>query len=194
MTIRQKLMKFTYPILEKITNFLKINNKIVSANTKANVSFYDLKALQNSGTILDFGMLKNKKTLIVNTASNCGYTAQYDGLEALYKLHKNELEIIAFPANDFKEQEKDDDNTIAEFCKINFGVTFPIMKKSVVITNSEQNTVYQWLTQKDKNGWNTKAPNWNFCKYLIDENGNLTHFFEPSVAPMGVEIMAALKK
>jgi glutathione peroxidase len=192
MTSKQKFIKLIYPALEKITRLFKVNSKVLSSQTPAVTSFYDLKAMMNNGQEYNFAQLKNKKVLIVNTASNCGYTPQYDDLEKLYELKKTDLEIIAFPANDFKEQEKDDDSTIAEFCKINFGVTFPLMKKAVVIKSDEQNNIFNWLTQKEKNGWNTKEPTWNFCKYLIDEKGNLTHFFEASVPPLGAEITNAI--
>ncbi len=192
MTGKQKFIQLIYPALEKITGLFKINSKVLSSKTLATTSFYDLKAVMNNGQEYDFTKLKNKKVLIVNTASNCGYTPQYDDLQKLYGINKDMLQIIAFPANDFKEQEKDNDETIAEFCKINFGVTFPLMKKAVVIKSDKQNNIFNWLTQKEKNGWNTKAPSWNFCKYLIDEKGNLTHFFEASVPPLGKEIANAI--
>jgi glutathione peroxidase len=192
MTRKQKFIKLIYPALEKITGLFKINSKVLSSQTPATTSFYDLKAILNNGAAYDFSQLRNKKILIVNTASNCGYTPQYDDLEKLYGIKKDKLEIIAFPANDFKEQEKDNDSTIAEFCKKNFGVTFPLMQKIIVVKKEDQNNVFNWLTQKEKNGWNTKAPSWNFCKYLIDEKGNLTHFFEASVPPLGKEIANAI--
>ncbi len=192
MTGKQKFMKFIYPTLEGIGKLFKVNSKVLSSKTPATTSFYDLKAVMNNGKEYDFAALRNKKVLIVNTASNCGYTAQYDDLEKLYGIEKDKLEIIAFPANDFKEQEKDDDETIASFCKINFGVTFPLMKKTMVVKKGDQSNVYNWLTKKEKNGWNTQEPTWNFCKYLIDENGNLTHFFEASISPLGKEVTDAI--
>jgi glutathione peroxidase len=132
--------------------------------------------------------------MLVNTASDCGFTKQYDGLQELHEKFKDKVTIIGFPANDFGAQEKGSDDTIAEFCKVNFGVTFPLAKKSTVIKNAEQSEVYQWLTDETKNGWNNTAPTWNFCKYLIDEKGNLTHFFEAAVEPMGKEIAAAIEE
>jgi glutathione peroxidase len=194
MTGKHKFIKLIYPTLAKITGFFKIKSKVLSSQTKAATSFYDLKAVLNNGKEYDFAQLKNKKVLIVNTASDCGYTPQYSELEKLYGTFKNEIEIIAFPANDFGEQEKADDKTIASFCTINFGVTFPLMQKAVVLKKDDQNNIFNWLTQKEKNGWNTNAPTWNFCKYLIDEKGNLTHFFESSVSPLGKEIENALGK
>ena len=102
--------------------------------------------------------------------------------------------MIGFPANDFKEQEKGTDEEIMQFCKLNYGVTFPLMKKSVVIRSAGQNPVFQWLTDSAKNGWNNKYPSWNFSKYLVNENGILTNYFDPSVSPLGKEIREAIEK
>ena len=136
--------------------------------------------------------LKGKKILLVNTASDCGYTAQYAGLQALHEKHFDKLVIVGFPANDFGAQEKGPDDGILEFCKVNFGVSFPLAKKSTVIKSLEQNEVYRWLTNEENNGWNNVAPTWNFCKYLVDEEGNLVNFFESGVDPMGTEINQAI--
>ena len=192
MTIRQKALQIFYPLFNAITNALGKNNKKLQSNTMATLSFYDLKLTLNNGELFDFSKLKNKKVMIVNTASDCGFTNQYEGLQALHEKYKDSLQLIAFPSNDFGEQEKGDDNTIASFCKINFGVTFPLAKKATVIKNANQDEVYQWLTDEHKNGWNYVAPSWNFCKYLVDENGNLTHFFEAGIDPMGKEIEEAI--
>ena len=124
--------------------------------------------------------------MIVNTASECGYTAQYAELQQLYTKYADQLTIIGFPSNDFKEQEKGTDDEIAAFCKVNFGVTFPLAKKSSVLKGLGQNEVFQWLTMKEMNGWNEQQPTWNFSKYLIDEKGRLTHYFDPSVVPTEV--------
>jgi len=131
--------------------------------------------------------------LLVNTASDCGYTNQYDDLQKLYKQFEQKLVIIGFPANDFKEQEKGDDEAIAEFCKLNFGVTFPLAKKSSVVRSAQQNEVFRWLTDKMKNGFTSKQPSWNFSKYLVDEDGVLTHYFDPSVSPLSKEVIAAIE-
>lgn len=192
MTGKQQFLKTVYPIFQKLTNLFKIHRNILQSNTAAVTNFFDLSVTLTTGKTVSMETFKGKKILIVNTASDCGYTAQYDDLEKLYQQHKNNLIIIAFPANDFKEQEKNDDAAIAEFCKINYGVTFPLAQKSVVINNTNQHAVFKWLTQKDLNGWNSKAPTWNFCKYLVNEQGNLTHFFEAAVNPLGQEITSAI--
>ncbi len=194
MTAKQQFLKIVYPVFTFFTRIFKINKGIFVSDIAAPKSFYSLEATLNHGDEFDFSQLKNKKVLIVNTASDCGYTAQYEELEKLYNLKKEKLEILAFPANDFQKQESKDDHAIAEFCKTNYGISFPLMKKSKVVIHSTQNNVYDWLTDKEKNGWNSNEPSWNFCKYLVDEHGNLTHFFESSEAPMGKNILAALEE
>jgi glutathione peroxidase len=194
MTTRQRFLKFVYPLFAFLNRIFKKNADIFSSDKVAKVSFYTLKSILNNGKEFDFAQLKNKKVLIVNTASDCGFTAQYDDLEKLFELKKDTLEILAFPANDFQKQENRDDHSIAEFCKNNYGITFPLMRKSKVVIHSTQNEVYDWLTDKDKNGWNTNEPSWNFCKYLINEKGNLTHFFEAAEPPLGKNILAALEE
>lgn len=156
-------------------------------------SFYSLKATLNSGKELLFEELKGKKVLLANTASACGYTPQYDELEKLYQTHKDTLVILGFPANDFGAQEQGSDDEIAQFCRVNFGVTFPIAKKSTVIKGEGQNPVFAWLTSSKLNGWNDTPPNWNFCKYLVSEDGELEAFYESAVSPMDAELVAAIE-
>lgn len=192
MNPRKALIKAFYPVLKFINKVVKKDMEIKNMNTKAPVSFYDLKMQQNNGNALDFKDLKNKKVLIVNTASQCGFTPQYDGLQELYESNKENLVILGFPSNEFGAQEKGDDKEIAEFCKVNFGVTFPLMKKSNVKKAEGQNPVFEWLTDQQKNGWNDKAPDWNFCKYLVNENGDLTHLFETGLDPKDEKIVTAV--
>lgn len=165
-----------------------------TTQAKPAITFYSLSAVKNNGEVFSFEALKGKKVLLVNTASACGYTPQYDELEKLYETYKQQLVVIAFPANDFGAQEQGSDDEIAQFCKVNFGVTFPLMKKSGVVKNAEQNPVFEWLTNKDKNGWNDKQPIWNFCKYLVDENGVLQAFFAQGVSPLGAEVIKAVER
>lgn len=192
MTFRQKLLKAIYPLV------MWGSKKSITAQNADGaaippVSFYSLNTKMNNGKELNFETLKGKKVLLVNTASDCGFTAQYEDLQKLYEQYNSKLVIIGFPANDFKEQEKGDDEAIASFCKINYGVSFPLASKSSVIKSADQNPVYQWLTDKSKNGWNEKAPSWNFSKYLVDENGVLLDYFEPGVSPLSDEIVNAVK-
>jgi len=194
MTGRQKIIKAIYPAILWLN---KISNKNVAVISHDKVvppvSFYSLKTVLNDGSTLDMASLKGKKILLVNTASQCGYTPQFEQLQKLYSEYNSTLVIIGFPANDFKEQEKGTNEEIASFCKKNFGVTFPLIEKSVVIKTAQQNNVFQWLTDPAKNGWNSQAPTWNFCKYLINEDGVLIDFFASGVVPTGTEIKKALQ-
>jgi glutathione peroxidase len=194
MTLRQSILKLIYPLWMWYSR-KREKRKIVLQN-KNNIpppqSFYSLSAPLNNNDELNFDSLKGKKILLVNTASDCGYTNQYDDLQKLFEKNRDKLTIIAFPANDFKEQEKGNDEEIAQFCKINFGVTFPLAKKSSV-KGENKNEVFKWLSDKNKNGWNNKQPSWNFSKYLVNEQGVLTHYFDPAISPLSNEIIEALK-
>lgn len=194
MTYRQKVLKAIYPAWMWFTRLTGKNTKELSGSAPTPVPFYTLKGILNNGDTLDFATLKGKKVMLVNTASDCGYTHQYKELQQLAENHPDKLVVIGFPANDFKEQEKGTDAQIAQFCKANYGVTFTLMKKSVVIKSPEQNPVYQWLTDATKNGWNTKPPAWNFSKYIVDEKGVLTHYFGSSISPADKEVLKAIQQ
>src|SRR6185437_6593938 len=174
MSIIAKIITAAYPLQMKISKLTGMGIRILENKGKviAPKSFYTLNAVRNNGEIISFEKYKNRKVLVVNLASQCGFTPQYEELEKLYKQNKN-LEILGFPANNFGSQEPGTDEEISEFCKINFGITFPIFKKNDVKGNTKQ-PVYKWLTEKSKNGWNELEPQWNFYKYLIDEKGNLS--------------------
>jgi glutathione peroxidase len=195
MTVRQKILKAMYPLLLWATNLKNKNDNMLvnEKNAQPLQSLYDLKVSLNNGDSLSLSSLKGKKILFVNTASDCGYTPQYNDLEALYEANKDRLVVIGFPANDFGEQEKGDDDKIAQFCKVNFGVTFPLAKKSTVIKLQGQNIVFKWLTDSKLNGWNDQQPKWNFSKYLVNENGVLVGYFDSSVSPGSEEIKKALQ-
>ena len=192
MTYRQKVLKAVYPAWMWWTKLWGKNSSQLAQEKQPVLSFYDLSATLSSGDTLSFSSLQGRKILIVNTASDCGYTGQYAELQALYEKEAGRLEILAFPANDFKQQEKGTDEEIAAFCKSNFGVSFPLVKKSTVVSGGEQHPVYQWLTDSSKNGWNAQGPEWNFSKYLINEQGMLTHYFGPSISPLDKKLAAAI--
>jgi glutathione peroxidase len=195
MTLRQKFLKAVYPALMWYTKLRGKNvAELKNEQIQPPVSFYSLKGTLNNGAQLDFSALKGKKVMLVNTASDCGFTRQYDALQKLYEEHKDNLIIIGFPANDFKEEEKGTDEEIAQFCKLNFGVTFPLMKKSVVKKNAGQNEVFKWLSDSSLNGWNNKPPSWNFAKYIINEDGVLTNYFGSSISPMSSDVLEAINK
>ncbi|QEC52712.1 glutathione peroxidase [Anseongella ginsenosidimutans] len=154
--------------------------------------FYSLKMKNIKGEEVDFSQFRGKKVLLVNTASECGFTPQYEGLEELYKTYgKDGLVVLGFPANNFGGQEPGSNLEIASFCKENYGVTFPMFEKSSV-KGGEKNEVFDWLTSKSANGWNEQEPTWNFCKYLVDEKGKLVAFFPSKVEPMSEEITSKL--
>lgn len=193
-TFRQKVLRKMYPLIRKMGK--KGKNGTVLMNVQKVVppsSFYDLKVVFNNGTLHDFTEFKGKKVILVNTASNCGYTGQYSELQTLHERYGDTIEIVAFPANDFAGQEKSSDSEIAQFCQVNYGVTFPVAKKGVVVKKTDQQQVFKWLSDKTLNGWNEHAPDWNFGKYVINENGILTHYFGPSVSPLEEDFLGALK-
>lgn len=192
MTIKQKLLKSIYPFLMKLSGLKNDRIKINIQHKMPLISIYTLKAMKINNQLLLLKDLKGKKILLVNTASDCGYTGQYEDLEKLYRQYEGKLVVLGFPANDFQQQEIGTDEDIASFCKINYGVTFLLMKKSQVKKGTGQNQVFNWLSDAHKNGWNNKAPVWNFSKYLLDEQGVLTHYFDPSVSPLSNEVLAAI--
>jgi glutathione peroxidase len=188
MSLKRKIISSLYPLQMKLSKMtgkgiLVYENK---DNVKASQDFYSLKATQNNGEEISFEKFRNKKVLIVNLASLCGYTPQYEELQKLYERAEN-LIILGFPANNFGSQEPGSDKEISNFCKLNYGVTFPLFKKNDVTGNDKQ-PVYQWLTDKNKNGWNDEEPKWNFYKYLVNEKGNLQKVFSSAVAPMNISL------
>ena len=192
-TVKQNILKRLYPFIRKAAK--NTRNGAVIANEqykKPYTPLYDLEVVLSGGETLDMGTFKGKKILLVNSASDCGYTGQYEELQALHETAGDKVAIIAFPANDFGMQERKDDLSIRAFCEVSYGVTFPIAKKGVVRKKTEQQPIYRWLTDKSKNGWNNHAPDWNFGKYLINEEGILTHYFGPSISPKEEEIQRAI--
>lgn len=145
------------------------------------------------GNEIDFSQFKGKKILVVNTASKCGFTPQYAGLEKLYETYKDELVIVGFPANNFGQQEPGTNEDIKSFCTKNYGVTFPMAAK-VSVKGDDIAPIYKWLTSKNENGVMDVEIKWNFTKFLLDENGVLIEKFDSKVDPMSDEIIAYLKK
>ena len=166
------------------------NNSSVDPEQKIEpiTSFYDHKVTLLNNEEISLDKYKGKKLLIVNVASNCGYTNQYNELQDLYETHGDKVEILGFPCNDFGSQEPGSSSEIANFCRINYGVTFSITEK-INIKGQDMHPVYKWLTDKSANGWNSSKPSWNFCKYLIDEKGNLQKYYRSGVNPMSDEII-----
>ena len=152
-------------------------------------SIYQFKVNDINGETFDMSSLKGKKVLLVNVASKCGLTPQYEQLQELYDKYKESgFIIIGFPANNFANQEPGTRSEIKEFCTANYGVTFPMMDK-VSTKGNDQSQIYKWLTQKSKNGVMDSEVSWNFQKYMIDEEGKLVDFVAPKNSPMSDKII-----
>lgn len=154
--------------------------------------FYNLSATLIDGTEINMLTFKGKKIVVLNTASECGYTPQYADWQKYYEKNKDKVVVLGFPCNQFSEQEPGTLEEIASFCQKNYGVTFPLFEK-VDVKGKNQSPVYQWLSDPNKNGWCSEVPGWNFCKYLIDENGRLTHFFGSKIKPDSPEFISAME-
>jgi len=152
-------------------------------------SLYDFKVNDIDNREFDFSTLRGKKVLIVNVASKCGLTPQYAQLEELYQKYKDKnFIIIGFPSNDFKGQEPGTNEEIKEFCTLNYGVTFPIMNK-ISVKEPNMAPIYRWLTEKKENGKIDAEVQWNFQKFMIDENGLVYDFLEPKENPLSEKIV-----
>ena len=164
---------------------------IFSCSVMAQKSIYDYTVKDITGKEFPLSQLKGKKVLIVNTASKCGFTPQYKGLEQLYEKYKNTgFVIIGFPCNQFNKQDPGTNNEISEFCTKNYGVTFPMMGKINVKKGEGQAPLYQWLTDKSLNGVKSSSIKWNFQKYMIDEKGHLVDFVYSAVKPNDPRIVS----
>jgi glutathione peroxidase len=156
-------------------------------------SLHQFKVTDLSGNIFDFSTLKGKKIMLVNTASKCGLTPQYKQLQELYSQFKDKnFVIVGFPANNFGKQEPGTNKEISEFCTLNYGVTFPMMAK-ISVKGDDMHAVYQFLTQKAKNGLEDSSVAWNFQKYLLDEDGYLVKVISPKTTPNNADIIKWIK-
>jgi glutathione peroxidase len=155
----------------------------------AQEGFYNFTVQTLDGQTFEMGSLKGKKVMVVNTASKCGMTSQYEQLQALYeKYGSDNFVVIGFPANNFMNQEPGTDKEIREFCTLNYGVTFPMMAK-ISVKGEDQHPLYRWLTQKSENGFADSKVKWNFQKYLIGPDGQLEQVFSPQTKPDDAEII-----
>ena len=194
MSTRQNVLKSFYPVLTSVTRFFGVNSKVVLPKTVSEpvTSVYAIPFELINGDTADLSAYRGKKIVVVNTASDCGYTGQYEELQKLYAQRKDDIVIIGFPANDFKQQEKGSNEEIASFCKKNYGVDFPLAMKTTVIKSADQHPIFKWLSDQKQNGWNEQAPSWNFSKYVIDEQGKLIGYFDPGVSPLGSDFTKVL--
>jgi glutathione peroxidase len=150
-------------------------------------SLYSITANALNGAPISFERYRGKNLLIVNTASKCGYTPQYEQLQELHEAYGDRLTILGFPANDFLWQEPGTNAEIAEFCRANYGVTFQMFEK-ISVKGRDQHPLYQWLTSRSR-----KKPSWNFCKYFVNARGEVTGFYGPKVSPLDSAIINQLK-
>jgi glutathione peroxidase len=188
--MKKILLFITILILSSCQNQAQNNTKAMETQKPVqSQTIYQFKVTDLYGKEFDFYTLKGKKILIVNTASECGLTPQYKDLEAIYKKYKDlNFVIIGFPANNFGSQEPGSNEQIAKFCQMNYGVTFPMMSK-ISVKGKDIHEVYKFLTQKDKNGLQDSQVEWNFQKYLINEEGKLIKVLSPRVLPTDSEIV-----
>jgi len=154
-------------------------------------SVYDFEFTTLDGQKIVLNEFKGRKMLIVNTASECGYTPQYKELQALYDKYSNKVVVLGFPANDFGGQEPGSNQEIAAFCEKNYGVKFPVMQK-ISVTGPNADPLFQYLSDKSLNGVTDEKPTWNFCKYLIDEQGKIIKFFPSKITPLSEEMISAI--
>ncbi|MDU8886346.1 glutathione peroxidase [Yeosuana sp. MJ-SS3] len=177
-------------VVESITKD-EIINSIEDQMKKENIYQFTVKDL--SGNDFDFASLKGKKIMVVNTASECGLTPQYENLQELYEVFGDQnFTIVGFPANNFGSQEPGSNEQIATFCKQNYGVTFPMMSK-ISVKGDDMHDVYHFLTKKDRNGFQDSEVDWNFQKYLINENGEVVRVVSPKTLPIDESIIDWIK-
>ena len=173
---------------------IKDESVMLEENFTEKASIYNFKVTDLQGKTFDFASLKGKKIIIVNTASKCGLTPQYKLLESIFQQYKDKnLVIVGFPANNFASQEPGTDSEIESFCRLNYGVSFLMMSK-VSVKGADICPVYQFLTQKSKNGVADSDVEWNFQKYLIGTNGHLEKVISPKTLPTDTEVVAWIEK
>lgn len=154
-------------------------------------NIFDINLNTLQGGVFDWNSCKGKKVLIVNTASECGFTKQYEDLQKLYNLYPDQLQLIGVPCNQFGKQEPGDAEAIKNFCTINFGVSFPLTEK-LDVKGANQHPLYKWLTRKEFNGKSNSSVKWNFQKYLLDENGKLIDYYYSITKPLSKKILRHL--
>ena len=164
-----------------------------ASQTTIPASVYDFTVKSIDGKNVKLSQYKGKKLLIVNTASECGYTPQYKELEALYKQHGDKVTVLGFPANNFGGQEPGTEAQIATFCEKNYGVTFPLFSK-VSVKGVDTAPLFKFLADKTRNGAVSDTPTWNFCKYLVDEKGHVLKFYKSDVTPLSPGLLADIMK
>jgi glutathione peroxidase len=173
-------------IFSKKQTILSSNNSMILKG-----SFYDFTVNDLSGKPVSLKEYKGKTVVLINVASKCGFTPQYADWQKFHEKYGDKIAVLGFPANNFMSQEPGSSEEIAEFCQKNYGVTFRMFEK-IEVAGKDKAPLYNWLSNKDLNGWNNQEPSWNFCKYLINKDGKLTHFFESKITPENPEFLQAV--
>ena len=173
-----------------LITLLSIMTLTLNSQTSVDNSIHQFKVADIYGNIFDFSQLKGKKVMIVNTASKCGLTYQYEALQKLYSQYKDlNFVIVGFPSNDFLWQEPGSNDEIIDFCEQNYGVTFPMMSK-ITVKGTKKHPIYQFLTEKSKNNYRDSRVTWNFQKYLVNKQGRVEKIISPRTRPDSEEIVS----
>ena len=173
-----------------LVTLLLIMTLTMNSQTSVDNSIHQFKVADIYGNIFDFSQLKGKKVMIVNTASKCGLTYQYEALQKLYSQYKDlNFVIVGFPSNDFLWQEPGSNDEIIDFCEQNYGVTFPMMSK-ITVKGTKKHPIYQFLTEKSKNNYRDSRVTWNFQKYLVNKEGRVEKIISPRTRPDSEEIVS----
>ena len=173
-----------------LITLLSIMTLTLNSQSSVDNSIHQFKVADIYGNIFDFSQLKGKKVMIVNTASKCGLTYQYEALQKLYSQYKDlNFVIVGFPSNDFLWQEPGSNDEIIDFCEQNYGVTFPMMSK-ITVKGTKKHPIYQFLTQKSKNNYKDSRVTWNFQKYLVNKQGRVEKIISPRTRPDSEEIVS----
>ena len=173
-----------------LITLLSIMTLTLNSQTSVDNSIHQFKVADIYGNIFDFSQLKGKKVMIVNTASKCGLTYQYEALQKLYSQYKDlNFVIVGFPSNDFLWQEPGSNDEIIDFCEQNYGVTFPMMSK-ITVKGTKKHPIYQFLTEKSKNNYRDSRVTWNFQKYLVNREGRVEKIISPRTRPDSEEIVS----
>ena len=170
----------------------RIDTKPDKMVQQATASVYDIVMKSIDGEEIKFDQYKGQKLLIVNTASECGFTPQYEDLQELNEKYGDKITILGFPSNNFGGQEPGTNEEISKFCTNNYNISFQMFEKIDVVGNNK-NPLYKWLTDQSLNGWNSSEPSWNFCKYLVSEEGELMKFYGSAIKPLSDEILAQIR-
>ncbi|MEN9530709.1 MAG: hypothetical protein RI932_2582 [Pseudomonadota bacterium] len=192
--MRNSIKFFSFGFILTSADCLAKPNLPSPANAVSARHFHNLSAEDINGKATLFTEFKGKVVLVVNTASQCGFTSQYKGLEALYQKHKSKgFVVLGFPSNDFGGQEPGSNAEVKKFCELKFKVTFPMFSK-VNVTSIPRSAVYEFLSVQNPNVETRKTPQWNFWKFLVDKNGNVVKAFSSSIEPDSPEVNSAVEK